>query len=80
MERVKKSKPLAVCNVCGAFSGEHPDVNHRCTNALYGRRCSGTFKSSLGLSWDECQSCFATGKVGAETCVECCGWGWHLIG
>jgi DnaJ-class molecular chaperone len=30
--------------------------------------------------WDECQACFATGKVGSEACVECSGWGWHLIG
>ena len=80
MERAKKLKPLAVCNVCGAFSGARADVNHRCNKALYGRRCSGTFKSSLGLSWDGCQACFATGIVGSETCVECSGWGWHLIG
>lgn len=79
MERVKKSKPLAVCTVCGAFSGERLDINNRCTKALYGRRCSGTLKSSLGRVWDECQACFATGKVGSETCVECSGWGWHLI-
>jgi len=80
MRQPKKLKPLAVCNVCGAFSGEHQDINHRCNKALYGRRCSGAFKSSLGLVWDECQACSATGKVGSETCVECAGWGWHLIG
>ena len=80
MPHFKKPKPLAVCNVCGAFAGEHQDVNHRCTRALYGRRCSGTFKSSLGLVWDECQACYATGKVGSETCVECSGWGWHMNG
>jgi len=80
MLQVKKQKPLTVCNVCGAFSSEHADVNHRCTKAVYGRRCSGTFKSSLGMTWDECQACSAKGKVGTETCVECSGWGWHLIG
>jgi len=80
MPRVKKPKPLAVCDICGAFTGEHQDLNHRCSGALYGRRCSGTFKSNLGLVWDECQACYATGKVGSETCVECSGWGWHLLG
>jgi len=77
---IKKPKPLAVCDVCGAFTGEHMDVNHRCTRSLYGRRCSGTFKSNLGQVWEECQGCYATGKVGSETCVECSGWGWHLVG
>jgi hypothetical protein len=76
----KKSKPLAVCDVCGAFTGEHQDLNHRCARALHGRRCSGTFKSDLGLVWDECQACSATGEVGSETCDECSGWGWHLMG
>ena len=80
MVQVKKSKTLAVCNVCGAFSNEYQDVNHRCTKALYGRRCSGAFRSSPGLSWDQCIACAATGKVGSETCVECSGWGWHLMG
>jgi len=30
--------------------------------------------------WDECQGCYATGEVGSETCVECSGWGWRLVG
>jgi len=80
MLRVKKPKPLAVCNVCGAFAAELHDVNHRCVKVVYGRRCSGTYKGSLGLVWDECQPCNATGKVGSQTCVECSGWGWHLLG
>lgn len=80
MRKVKKSKPLVVCNVCGAFSSERQDINHRCTKAVYGRRCSGSFKSSLGMSWDECLSCAATGTLGTETCVECSGWGWRLVG
>jgi hypothetical protein len=78
--RFKKPKPLAVCDVCGAFTGEHMELNHRCTRSLYGRRCSGTFKSNLGQVWDECQSCYATGTVGSEPCPECSGWGWHLVG
>ena len=80
MRQSKKPKPLAVCNVCGAFSGDHQDINHRCDKAVYGRRCAGAFKSSLGLIWDECQACAATGRVGSESCVEYSGWGWHLLG
>jgi hypothetical protein len=80
MLRVKKPKPLAVCNVCGAFAAELRDVNHRCGKVVYGRRCAGTFKSSLGLVWDECLPCYATGKVGSQTCTECSGWGWRLLG
>ena len=80
MPRFKKPKPLAVCDVCGAFAGEHMDVNHRCSTTRYGRRCSGTFKSNLGQVWEECQGCYATGTVGSETCVECSGWGWRLVG
>lgn len=80
MLRVKKPKPLAVCNVCGTFTGELTEVNHRCGKVVYGRRCSGMFKSSLGLVWDECQPCNTTGKVGTQTCSECSGWGWRLLG
>lgn len=80
VQHLKKTKPLAVCEVCGAFTGERGDVNHRCGHLLYGKRCSGTFKSNLGHVWEECQGCGATGKVGSENCVECSGWGWRLIG
>ena len=80
MPRFKKPKPLAICNVCGVFTGELRDLNHRCFRTFHGRRCSGTFKSNLGLVWEECQGCSAAGEVGSEVCVECSGWGWRLIG
>ena len=80
MPRFKKPKPLAVCDTCGAFTDRHEDINHRCSGSLHGRRCPGNYKSHLGLVWDECQACEATGKVGTEACVECSGWGWRLLG
>ena len=80
MPQFKKRKPLAICSVCGAFTGEHRDLNHRCRRSHQGRRCWGTFKSNLGLVWEECLGCHAIGRVGSEICVECSGWGWRLLG
>ena len=46
MVQVKKSKPLAVCNVCGAFSDEYQDVNPvqaRIVRVLAGDRPNSLF-------------------------------------
>lgn len=77
--RVKKPKPLAVCDVCRSFTIVHEDVNHRCGKPYRGRRCYGIYKSALGMVWIECQSCGATGIVGSLPCSECSGFGWHLF-
>ena len=74
----KLPHPLAVCDVCHAFTNLHEAVNHRCDKAVTGRRCYGHFKSGIGHLWDACDSCNATGKVGSEPCAACGGWGWTL--
>ena len=76
----KLSHPLAACNVCGALTNLHENVNHRCGHVETGRRCYGTFKSGVGMLWDACESCGATGKVGSQACAECKGYGWRLYG
>jgi len=79
MPRFKKSRPLAVCTVCGAYTDLVAYVNSRCHKTVNGRRCSGIFRSGLGQTWAECGSCNAYGKVGSESCRECSGFGWKLL-
>lgn len=79
MPRFKKSRPLGVCNVCGALTEAHADVNHRCREVRIGRRCSGTYKATLGMVWSECPGCHAYGKIGSQACTECAGFGWKRI-
>jgi hypothetical protein len=69
-----------VCNVCGAFTNHHEFLNHRCDKTVTGRRCSGTYKSSVAFLWDACDGCDATGHVGSQTCSQCEGYGWRLYG
>ena len=75
----KKPKPSGVCDVCGQITDQHIDVNRRCTKTVQGKRCSGIFKSSLTMFWQECHLCNAIGKVGTQPCSECSGLGWYLI-
>ncbi len=80
MSRVeKKPKPFGVCEACGAITDQRGDINQRCRKAVHGRRCSGLFKSGVGLggTWRECPSCTGAGKTGGRPCVECSGFGWH---
>lgn len=79
MPRFKKPKPLAVCTVCGAYTDELAYVNSRCHKTVTGRRCSGIFRSGLGQSWAECESCEGYGKVGSVSCSVCKGFGWKLM-
>ncbi len=79
MPRFKKSKPLAVCNVCSAYTDELAYVNSRCNKTLHGRRCSGIFRSGLGQTWAECESCKGFGLVGSVSCGECKGFGWKWM-
>ena len=79
MARFKKSKPLAVCTICGAYTDETAYVNTRCNKVVTGRRCSGVFKSGLGQVWVECDSCKGYGQVGSMACSECKGFGWKLM-
>ena len=76
--RYKKPKPLGVCTVCKDFTDEHIRMNHRCIRSTPGRRCTGIYKSSLNVVFNECASCQASGKVGSLKCSECQGWGWVL--
>lgn len=80
MRRVRKPKPLGVCNVCGQLSDQIVMINHRCTHTVHGRRCAGLFKSELTHVWVACESCDAVGKVGTVICRECSGFGWRLLG
>ncbi len=80
MRLEKKAKPSGVCSVCQALTNQREDLNHRCTQVVTGRRCSGTIKSGLAHLWDQCESCDATGKVGTQVCSECSGFGWKLYG
>jgi len=57
----------------------HGDVNHRCRNTRDGRRCSGTYKSGLGVLWTECESCLARGVIGRQPCTACGGFGWRRV-
>jgi hypothetical protein len=79
MPKTKKSKPLAVCTVCWAYTDDLAYVNSRCYKVVNGRRCSGVFRSGLGLSWAECESCKGYGLVGSVSCSECKGFGWKLM-
>lgn len=79
MPRFKKSKPLAVCNVCSAYTDELAYVNSRCNRTVHGRRCSGIFRSGLGQSWAECESCKGFGVVGSTGCSACNGFGWKWM-
>jgi hypothetical protein len=80
MRLEKKPKPLGACSVCGALTDRHEDLNHRCNQAVSGRRCSGTFKSAIAYLWDQCEECEATGKVGTQACGSCAGFGWRMYG
>jgi len=77
-KRYKKAKPLGICSVCRAFTDEHIRMNHRCIKSAGGRRCSGIYRSSLTVVWNECPTCHAMGTVGTQKCGECSGWGWIL--
>ena len=79
MLRLKKSKPLGVCTVCGAYTDEHAFVNSRCSKVVTGRRCAGVFKSGLGQVWVECEGCKGVGRIGSTICGECRGFGWNLL-
>ena len=79
MPRLKKSKPLAVCTVCGAYTDGHAYVNSRCNKVVTGRRCAGVFKSGLGQVWIECNACKGYGRLGSIDCSECRGFGWKLL-
>jgi hypothetical protein len=79
MPQFKKSKPLGVCTVCGAFTLKRIDVNSRCNKVVTGRRCSGVFRSGLGQVWRECESCKGFGQIGSLSCSECRGFGWQLM-
>jgi hypothetical protein len=79
MKIVKKPKPLADCDVCHAPTNLKMDVNQRCGRTVHGRRCPGIFRAGLGKTWNECQSCSATGSVGSQVCSECAGFGWRLF-
>jgi hypothetical protein len=76
----KQPKPLGVCSVCRALTNEKVYLNHRCSQTLHGRRCSGMFKSALTVLWDQCESCGATGKVGSQSCSGCLAFGWKMYG
>ncbi len=80
MRRIKKRKPLGVCNICGKLTDQIEMINHRCTQTIHGRRCAGLFKSELTHIWVECESCEGVGKVGSVICRECSAFGWRLLG
>ena len=80
MRPEKHPKPLGVCSVCQALTNQREDLNHRCSQVVTGRRCSGTIKSALAYLWEQCESCDATGKIGTEVCRECSGFGWKMYG
>lgn len=79
MPRFKKAKPLAVCNVCSDYTDELAYVNSRCHKTVNGRRCSGIFRSGLGQTWVECESCKGFGLVGSVSCNACKGFGWKWL-
>ena len=79
MPRIKKDKPLAVCNVCGAYTDQSVYVNSRCNKVVTGRRCSGLFRAVLGQAWIECPECKGYAFVGSVPCRECKGFGWQLM-
>jgi DnaJ-class molecular chaperone len=79
MPTFKKSKPLAVCNICGEFADDRSFINSRCKKNTFGRRCTGIFKSGLGQIWEECKSCKGYGRVGSVGCSECKESGWKLL-
>ena len=66
MRRDKQPKPLAACNVCHALTNLHEALNHRCSKAVNGRRCYGTYKSALTYLWDACESCSAVTPVSPD--------------
>jgi hypothetical protein len=78
LRRDRKPKPLGVCTVCRDYTDEHIRMNHRCIRVHGGRRCSGIYRSSLTVVWNECPTCRAMGSVGSQKCGECAGWGWLL--
>jgi len=80
MRPKKKPKPIGACSVCHALTDQHINVNHRCDQAVNGRRCYGTFKSAITFLWDQCESCEGTGKVGTQACSACASFGWKLYG
>jgi DnaJ-class molecular chaperone len=79
MPRIKKSKPRAICTVCGAYTDELAYMNSRCNKVVTGRRCTGVFRSGLGQIWIECETCNGRGRVGSVSCIECKGFGWKLL-
>jgi DnaJ-class molecular chaperone len=79
MHRIKKTKPRAVCTVCGAYTIEMAFLNSRCNKVVTGRRCTGVFRSGLGQIWSECENCKGHGRLGSMSCSECKGFGWKLM-
>lgn len=78
MRPAKKPKPLGACTLCHTPTAQREMLNQRCHKVVYGRRCSGIFKSDLSHIWDECDACEGTGMVGTQACTECGGFGWRL--
>jgi hypothetical protein len=79
MPKIKKAKPLAVCTICGDYTDEIAYVNSRCPRTVNGRRCPGIFRSGLGQTWQECESCKGYGLVGSVPCRQCKEFGWKLM-
>jgi DnaJ-class molecular chaperone len=75
----KKSKPVAYCTRCRAYSRNEGQINQKCHVIRQGNRCQGMMRSALKPDdWVECPSCGATGRVKNGTCDKCAGEGWIL--
>lgn len=74
MTHTRRSRPVAVCTKCGAYSYRAESINEQCSMKPDGKRCRGVYGSALNVAdWKECPACTATG------CDRCNGAGWIYV-
>lgn len=62
-----KPTPIAVCTKCRQFTFKQ-EINSRCSEIYKGKRCTGTYRSSLSSEdWSLCEKCKGTG---CEKCLN----------
>jgi len=74
---MKRSKPVTICNKCGAPGSSKQLTYGKCERMAGGVICNGTNQSAiLENDWLECPSCAATGLERDKRCSQCEGTGW----
>jgi hypothetical protein len=74
---VVKEMPCAFCAKCRAAYTSVSQLKCTRPGATRSKRCNGAITLALsGTDWEECPSCYATGRELGEECGHCGGTGW----